>query len=163
MNRNKKTPEQEEVENKVIAHALAAFCDASDYEPGMRYLNIKVTRQRLTEPFEVEIFNDAFRREIKPINAITHFLDVESIRGYQHLSADSSISQETKDVKVDGVPLLYDPQEFLDIFDEAVERCAQRIAKSGNQQDSIRATLFKATAGELKFELRRQFMEGAQV
>ena len=157
--RQNKTPEQNEVEAKVIAHALAAFCDASDYEPSTRYLNIKVTRQRLTEPFEVEVFNDAFRREIKPINAITHFLDVESIRGYQHLSANSSISQP-KDVDVEDVPLLYDSQEFFDIFDEAVECIAQRIAKGGSDQNRIRAAAFKMTAAELKHEVRRQFREG---
>lgn len=161
--RQNKTPEQNEVEAKVMAHALAAFCDASDYEPSTRYLNIKVTRQRLTEPFEVEIFNDAFRREIKPINALTHFEDVEEIRGYQqNQSANSSISQP-KDVDVEDVPLLYDTQEFLDIFDEAVERIAQRIAKGGSDQNRIRAAAFKMTAAELKHEVRRQFREGAQV
>ena len=162
--RSKKTPEQQDVEARIIGHMLAAFTEATDYEPATKSLVMRIDYDEDVKQFKTCVYNDAFKdEELKPIEARGHFNEVQDVKEYRTATKDTiSISRQTRDVNVPDVPPLYDPQELLDIYDEVVETMAQRIGR-GNPTNKPRETLFRITAGELKDGLRRAFMKGAKV
>ena len=162
--RHKKTPEQQQTEYKIIGHVLAAFTEATDYEPETKSLVMRVDYDEDEKTFKTCVYNDAFKDEdLKPIEARGHFNEVQDVKEYRDQLTDTiSITQKAKTATLPDVPPLYDPQELLDIYDEAVEVLVQRISR-GCHENRTRATLFKLQAAEIKDELRRQFMKGAKV
>lgn len=161
--RHKKSQEQQDTEYKIIGHVLAAFTEATDYEPETKSLVMRVDYDEDDKTFKTCVYNDAFKDEdLKPIEARGHFNEVQDVKEYRDQLTDTiSITQKTKSATLPDVPPLYDPQELLDIYDEAVETLAQRIAR-GNPENKARAVVMKLHAAELKDELRRQFMKGAK-
>ncbi len=162
--RHKKTPEQQDVEARIIGHMLAAFTEATDYEPDTQSLVMRIDYDQDEKYFKTCVYNDAFKdeKELKPIEARGHFNEVQDVKEYRDtLKDDISITRQpqAREVNVPGIPQLYDPQELLDIFDDVTETMAQRIAR-GNPENKSRAAVFRLHAGEIKFELRRAFMRG---
>lgn len=163
--RHKKTPEQQDVEARIIGHMLAAFTEATDYEPDTQSLVMRIDYDQDEKHFKTCVYNDAFKdeKELKPIEARGHFNEVQDVKEYRDtLKGNISITRQTRDVNVPDVPPLYDPQELLDIFDDVTETMAQRIAR-GNPENKSRAAVFRLHAGEIKFELRRAFMKGTNL
>ena len=78
--RNKKSPEQQDAEHKILGHVLAAFCEATDYEPDTRSLVMRIDYDEDLRQFRVVVYNDAFKSEdLKPIEARGHFNEVEDV------------------------------------------------------------------------------------
>ena len=159
--RNKKTPEQQDTEHRILGHVLAAFCEASDYEPDTKSLVMRIDYDEDLRQFRVVVYNDAFKsEELKPIEARGHFNEVEDVTAYRDALSDKiSITRKSQDVEVDNIPTLYTVDELLDIYDEAVLTCAAQIEKG----DRTHATLTKIVAAELRHHLTRQFKKGAEV
>lgn len=160
--RHKKTPEQQDVEARIIGHMLAAFTEATEYEPDTQSLVMRIDYDQDEKYFRTCVYNDFFlKEELKPIEARGHFNEVQDVKEYRDtLKGNISITRQpqAREVNVPGIPQLYDPKELLDIFDDVTETMAQRIAR-GNPEKS-RAAVFRLHVGEIKFELRRAFMKG---
>lgn len=161
--KSKKTPEQQETEYKIIGHVLAAFTEATDYEPETKSLVMRVDYDEDMKYFNTCVYNDAFKSDVKPIEARGHFNEVEDVKEYRDQLSDTlSITQKTKSAEVPEVPQLYDLDEILAIYDESVETLAQRILRADTSAARV-ATMMKLHAAEIKHELRRQFKKGAEV
>lgn len=166
--RHKKTPEQQDVEARIIGHMLAAFTEATEYEPDTQSLVMRIDYDQDEKYFRTCVYNDFFledKKELKPIEARGHFNEVQDVKEYRDtLKGNISITRQpqAREVNVPGIPQLYDPKELLDMFDDVTEAMAQRIAR-GNPENQSRAAVFRLHAGEIKFALRRAFMREANL
>ena len=163
----KKSEHQRDTESKIIGHVLAAFAEATDYEPDTKSLVMRVDYDEEIKQFTVSVYNDAFKDEqIKPIEVRGHFHEVEDVKEHRDESVGAvSISLKSKDVNVSDIPTVYDLEEFLAIYDEAVLNVLAQIVKSAGRDTTAatRRTLAAVTAAEIKAELRRQVRDGAKV
>ena len=159
-----KSDRQKAVEDKIIRHALAAFVDLYDYEPNSEVLMVRIERSR--GAFRLTASNDAYARNIEPLDAKGTFDNVKDAKMYlQSKGTDTIIPhQAAREVDIDA-PQLYDAEEWLAIYDEAVDVVLAQLISTASKDSTanIRRKQMAISACEIKAEIRRLFKGGAQI
>lgn len=161
-----KSDRQKAVEHKIIGHLLAGFTEAADYEPETQSLVMRVNYDDDINAYRFTIYNDAYARNIEPLDAKGTFDSVDDAKMHlQSKGTNSIIPHKTvQEVDIDA-PQLYDAEEWLAIYDEAVDVVLAQIisAASKDSTANIRRTQMAISACEIKAEIRRALQRGAQI